>query len=1124
MLTARIICFAVYMVSVLVPITLLAQARYQEAGGALGVATDGFALESGSIQRSRISLTVVDQTVEATVLEVARQAGLQVTYDSKMKVLARRISVSIEDLTVAEALNVVLKGTGVTARFSPHGKMIVLGAPLTTGQSEVKKNSEPKKEHGRVEGRVIDSTTKKGIGGVTVTIQGMNTSVVTKESGAFLIKNVPAGDWVVTAKAFGYKAVSRSVRVDDSSSFKVNFVLVAVANNLSEVVTTVTGEQKKLEIGNSIASINVDSVMKVAPVMSLTDLLENRVPGLVVQRSSGQPGDPSRIRLRGSSSVYNSNDPILVVDGVRVDGQEMKFGAAAQNSYLASSAFDQIDPNSIETVDVFKGPSAAAMYGSDAANGVIVITTKRGRPGPARWSGIATQGWSGIPGKYPERLHRFGRAFGLLTTDCHVTELACELDSLVSYQALNDPYYTIVGTGRVTSQSITASGGSEMFQYSATGSAGQNRGFVKMSNYLIDRYRSLYTSSIPSWMKYPDRYDTWNGQMKVAAQFNPEIRLEVTSSIRSSEQRKTALGSSAIARWSTKFRGDTSYSIDRSFEKMTREQMRYSNSARLTWNIAPWLPVDVVGGIDIGTIRDEAFLPRGVMAVAARGDSVGRYAFSRAATQIASVQANTRIPTWQERLVTSVGLNIVNDSRSGFKARLDELPVGVSKPSFGFINSSQEDVSQSMTGWFIEPQLKMASRFFVMPGFRLDNNGLSGSRSGLLGLPKMNLSWLISDEGFFPRTDLIDMLRLRIAFGTAGVQPGPRDRLRLFAVNSDDAGTNAAYRDGSSMTAIGNTMLQPERSTEFEGGFDIELWSGRLGLEITEYRKVRHDAIVDVMLAPSLSFHSGALNTYKANVGIIRNTGREVSMNVSVFESSSYGWSSRFTLMQNANRVLEVNTGEKDLALSQSDAAGRSSIRVIAGYPLWGMWARPLIGFHDVDGNNIITADEIVLADSSVYLGQPEPKGAMNMSNDWTFFSGRLGFHASMSYQYGMSQTASTGLGNPYISPAQSPDATLRQQAVAVSSELTAYSYTQEVNTFRLEIISVNLNLNPGIAQFFRVRTASVAFQGSNIWMRSNYFGKDPNVNAASNLPLGTVDNGTLSQPRVWTLRVTVGN
>lgn len=1116
---------------------LYAQAGYTVSSGEEGPAAPGHQEKSDNL----ITLSVQDSSLRWVLNAIARQAKLSLVFNEKSAPLDRPVTAKFANVAVRDAFTRVLTGTSLVATFASDGETVIIRANTAAKGSQ--------QQAGAVMGRVIDSVGRKGVPGATVTIVELKKSAVTGERGEYFIPSIPDGSYKVSVKLLGYRTETQSVKVN-GDTVRADFLMATTATALTEVVTTVTGEQRKLEIGNAIASINVDSVMQVAPVTSLTDLLATRVPGLVVQRSSGQPGDPSRLRLRGPGSVYGSNDMIVVVDGIRIDGQSSPFSATARGlgssdmagsgQYLASSAFDQIDPNSIETLTVFKGPSAAAMYGSDAASGVLVITTKRGRPGPSKWSVSLNGGISYIPGKYPEGYFRFGRMMGMVPARCSVpqhneTLSICDLDSIVAFQALNDPYYSVLGHGSSFGQTVTISGGSGALSYSVTGSVTEENGLLKMSPYLTERYLNMYGRSLPSWMANPDAYPTWSGTGNISSQINSDLRIKFITRIYNSDHKKTALGNNAIAVWSTKFRGDSvgqsqndweaSLDEDRFYERVNRQSIRYTNSIELSWQLSSYLPINATAGIDELSSTDETYLPRGVCQGIFVCDSTGHYSVGRILSQTRSLNVSSQMAVLHGKITTFWGMNLLSKKNESISAEMRGLPLGVTVPTGGFTSTSLGANSQTMLGWYIEPRLNFRSRFFVMPGFRLDNNGFQGDRAGIFNLPKMNLSWVASEEEFFPWKNTVELMRVRFAFGTAGISPKSTDRLRVF--NADTVTTiHPMYRHNSVISTYGNTQLRPERSTEFEGGVDLELWAGRFWVELTTYRKTQHDAIVGVPTAPSIALSSNAATTYKANIGVVRNTGAEAFIRLALLESSAYGWQSGLRFSQNANRVVRLNAGDLSVGIDEVSGRGGSVRRVIPGYPLWGLWARPIVGVYDLDNNNIITKDEVVLADSFAYLGQPEPKGSMTFSNDWMLFNGRLGIHTGMSYQYGLTQTAEVmrDFSSPLNMAANDPSSTPMQQAIAVVADESAYGITQTVNTFRFETLSINLNLGERVAKRFYARAMSVALQGSNLGMKSNYLGKDPNVNSAAMGDGSTVDVGLLSQPRRWTLRLTLGN
>ncbi|HXC24569.1 MAG TPA: TonB-dependent receptor plug domain-containing protein, partial [Gemmatimonadaceae bacterium] len=385
-------------------------------------------LKHGS--RTLVTLIVQDSTVKYVVNELARQAQLKPLFYSSVA-LAQRITVHVSNMDVMDALGSVLHGTGLEAKLLSDGETVAIHPQLGSAAAD-----RARLAGGIMSGRVTDSASGAGLGGASVKVEGTKLSTVTSDSGHFTLKDVPIGDQVLSVKLFGYRPAERTVTVVDSERTTVHIVMVPVPTVLSGVVTTAVGEQARYQVGNDITVLNADSIQKVAPVTTLTQMLETRVPGLVVQHTNGIPGAPSRLRLRGLSSVNMSSDPILIVDGIRIytdQSGSLQPNAVSNNGGLAGgrttgggssvggtpgpanpgvfagpSALDQIDPASIETIEVLKGPSATAIYGSDAANGVIVVTTKHGRPGPTHWTLTLDQGRTTLPGEWPMHYFTFG--------------------------------------------------------------------------------------------------------------------------------------------------------------------------------------------------------------------------------------------------------------------------------------------------------------------------------------------------------------------------------------------------------------------------------------------------------------------------------------------------------------------------------------------------------------------------------------------------------------------------------------------------------------------------------------------------------------------------------------------
>jgi TonB-dependent SusC/RagA subfamily outer membrane receptor len=962
------------------------------------------------------------------------------------------------------------------------------------------------------------------------------------------------------------------------------------------VVTTATGVQRKIEVGNDITTLSVDSIRQVAPITSVTDLLETRVPGLTVVHSSGTPGDPSRLRLRGAGSIQMNNDPIVIVDGMRVyasqsDSRNQNLapskagnasgGGLGGNPYNAPSPLDQIDPNNIATIEVLKGPSATAIYGSDAASGVIVITTKRGEAGPTRWSADVSQGVNWLPGEWPTNYYRFGHTLAGASTLCAWNDLTCAIDSTVAFQALNDPRYSVFAHGSDQQVTLTVSGGLPTLIYNLTASGGNTLGNLKLPGSEIQRYDSLY-GLIPHTLVRPDRYTTWSGAGTLTASPMPTMHATLQSSLFNSTQHRSALDG-ALTQLSGRYLSPTTLAgplLHGEYERATADQLTANNSVALQWQPRSWLPLQGSAGINTMQRNDVSYVPYGIYddefdanqnwncTFIFCGDTTGSYGLGRGTSRVMTVTVGTAIPTFAQKVTVAVGGNFYSTNTADFAVYTDQLAPGVSEPttfltpcvegSSALCNSPtrQSTFHQSTYGWYVEPRLNVLSRFFMSPGFRLDGgSGAATSSSkvgGLSAFPKMDFSYIAIDrQSERPLWGFLSLLRPRLAFGYAGTQPAPSDKLRLYNIGSysnspagqsgltsqDQTGCGPLVTlDGKTpipavcINALGNTQLRPERSSELEGGFDATLWQGRLSITYSQYNKTRQDAIIAIPVAQSVYSAGGSPFSIQKNIGVIRNTGTEVQLNATPLESRSIGWTLGANFSKNNNKVVRLNAGQLPIIMNGNGSLTPIQTRVEAGYALFGMFTRPIVGYADANDNGILDPDEIRYGDSVVYVGRPDPNYQVALTSDLTLFGGRLGVHAGFAYENGMTQTNSAACTSNAIR-LLAPNPSFATQAAVVaagceSSPQSAIGIVQTVNTFRFQTLSVNYYVPQRVSTWARIPRMSVALQGSNLGLHTNYRGKDPDVNAFATVSAGdeTVDTGQLPEPRTWWLRITLGN
>ena len=1140
--------------------------------------------------RRRVTLVANDSTVKFIVNELARQAGLQATFVESPSLL-KRISVHIVNLDVAEAFTDALRGTGLVAKLAADGETVVVrgkSGALTNGQGMV--------ASGIIAGKVVDSASGQGVGGASVKVAGSTIAAVTSDSGRFILRDVPAGERVLMVRLFGYKPVERTVMVVDSERTAVTVAIVPVPTVLSGVVTTAVGQQQRYQVGNDITLLNADSIQKVAPVSTLTDMLETRVPGLIVQRTNGIPGAPSRLRLRGIGSVNMSSDPILIVDGIRVYADQS--GSVAPNSpgsnggnggglqtgggggvsyglgnFVGPSALDQIDPNSIEKIEVLKGPSATAIYGSDAANGVIIITTKHGRVGPTYWSFVVDEGRTTLPSHWPINDYLFGHQpqwqNHSLDKLCGVFD-GCIQDSLVAFQALNDPRYSPLtgASGHNQDASLTVSGGSGTMTYSLTGTATTQNSYLHLPPIEVERFQAFHGFAAPAWMRNPDQYTTYGGSSSLSILLGKRGgTLALTSSLFRSQQQQSSLQSD-LATLSTTIIDTSVFGSAPLFNNYyTRALLRstsFMNAVTLN-GLAPWswLPLTATAGLNVQDQNNSALLPRdiiicnnqlsqekvcGISGSVSVNDTLGSFSLTQGTNTNGSLTVGTTIPS-SRWINTAMGINVYTVTQTSFSASTVGLPLGVTTPTeFRYSNGegpSYGSANQATYGWYVQPTLALSSRFFASPGFRLDGGSNSGTHSGVNNsalsiFPKLDFSWVaVERPPSNPLFGMLTLLRPRLAVGMAGIQPSPGEQFQLLQpaqvvpVTPGGAGTPL---DALQLYTYGNPQLRPERDREVEGGADMQFWNQRLALSLTGSQKMSYDAILSIPVAPSVQV-AGVTNSpvsITENVGTIRNTSLEATISARLVDSRLLDWSVNANVTKQSNLLVKLAPGLQSIGLAKSvpQFQYNESVtnRLVPGYPVFGLWTNPIIGFADVNHDGKIEPNEVVVGDTAVFIGAQQPNYEFTMGTTLNFFNDRLSVATSFDYRNGLTQVMPQSatlllLNNPKLTLAQQAALSAALVGATESTPSSAIGLAQTVNTFRWNTIAITYLVPPTFAQkILRVPTLSVALQGSNLGLHTNYRGADPNVNAETSGNLTEDTGGLLPSPRVWNLRVTIGH
>ena len=434
----------------------------------------------------------------------------------------------------------------------------------------------------------------------------------------------------------------------------------------------------------------------------------------------------------------------------------------------------------------------------------------------------------------------------------------------------------------------------------------------------------------------------------------------------------------------------------------------------------------------------------------------------------------------------------------------DLVPGTTSLNGAGLVTGAWESGSEVKSfGWYVEPSFTH-QLFTLTTGLRVDGSSGFGTHV-VLPAPKFGVSWLISDEPYFPFKRAFDVLRLRAAYGRAGVWPGPTQQLRLY--QSSEPWLGGGFTNATTVSTLGNTQVRPERSTEWEGGFDTDLLADHLSVGLTVYRKDRQDALMDVPVAPSV--YGSAVSVTK-NIGEIRNTGLELNLTTQLVRSNTVTWTETLNLTQNHNMVVALGRGVDPFYIG--------FLRVAAGYPLFGFWQQPILGYYDANHDGIIEASEVRVGDTAVFLGSSEPKYQANLFTTVSLFGGAVTATTGLAYQHAFTQL--NGGFSGFMLPAYSdPSTPLSAQASVVAR--TAYGLFETVSVLRLNSLSMAYHLPQGLARGMGAQAISLQLQGTNLALWTNYRGKDPNVNAFAT-GNSIADTGVLPTPRTWLVSVHV--
>lgn len=1072
------------------------------------------------VLRQRLTLDLEGVTVREALTAISDRARLVLWYTDDVIAADRRVNLRADEITVAAALTDVLVDAGVDVVFNRDGSAVIVKRLASVVLVQV----------GTVVGRVTDSTSREGVAGVTIAVEGTRLSTTTAADGRYTISGVAAGNRSVTARRLGFVRQSRAVTVTDDESVILDFSLAQAPTTLTEVVTTATGDQLRVELGHVVGRINADSVVKAAPVSSLSELLNGRVAGLQVNTHQGTVGGDVSLQIRGRNSIQLSNEPIVIVDGIRYTSRhtaKILFGGV--NATEPTSPLNDLNPNEIELIEVVKGPSAATLYGTDAANGVIVITTKRGRPGLARWNTYFKSAQTEIPNiHYPESYwgwHTFAGAPAL--SDCPLVHMArgiCTQDSVsVIENPLNDPARTIFQRKPRWEYGANVSGGSEHLRYFLAGDIEQATGPLRIPPAMVDSISQ--ERRLPREQIEPNGFSKFNIRSNLSFQIGRAAEVQVNAGYNHRETRTPGLGlNNPYANILTMPTPESPFGYSGApselFSRTSLERVsRLYASANGHWSPNSWLVTRMSGGMDIASIGTASLIRRGEapLALGSEGelgtvqDDRGR----RLATT-GEVAAVATFSSGRLRSRTSIGTQLVRTVDDIVGTYGMDLPPGTSTIGAAASVQSRQTYREQVTlGSYVEQTIGLNERLFLTGALRRDGASTFGRNYAAAIYPKASVSWLISQEPLFPRLPILNDLRLRYAFGASGQQPRPEWARPGYAVQQAfyDGGVVNVY----TVNALGNPNLRPEQVREHEFGFDGNALAQRLEVGLTWYRRKTMDQIVSVEMQPGLG-------TMQTNIGLTTGRGFEAQISARPVESQGLSWHVAF--QHSFHRTMLEELGD---ATALRDVFGGWA----EGFPLGARFRRRLIGYDDANGDGLINPfTELQIDTALVYAGESSPPRSQTLTNTFGLLNGRLRLSALLERRSGFTQHNALLRGRCQRNRCRElvdPSTPLEEQAAAAAVTFANYSFVEPGDFIRLRELGVAVDLPATMINALRLRSATVSLQGRNLALWTSYGGIDPE---SASLPSSQEAYGAstarneesgIPQAKTWIFRFDVG-
>ena len=1006
---------------------------------------------------------------------------------------------------------------------------------------------------------VIDVNTKKG------TIADLN--------GVFSITVAPNAQLRVSFVGYQQQIIAVKGRK------QITVVLQESSKILNDLVVVGYGRMKRTDVTGSVVSVNSKSIERSVPT-SIDQVLQGRAAGVQIQANSGTPGANTSIHIRGINSLNATNQPIFVIDGVVIEAG----GVDTSDPLSSNNPLATINPSDIVSMDVLKDASATAIYGSRASNGVIMITTKRGKAGEATVTYDGYVGWQ----EQAKKLDMMNLQQYATHHNARANEgIVAASDAFVNVNSLGegtDWQEALFRRALMTSHNISITGGTQASTYSINGGYLNQDGIAVGSGYKRLTLRGNTDAQVKKWLKASLDFSLTDSKQEVGADNN--LIMNALQS-QPSVAVKSADGSY-----------DGPDDVWMPVNAIALANMREDNNKKMNFRTTGSLEATIIKGLTLKTELSADY-------------NLNKYYYYEPDYQFGVLSNKTRTGKWTKtdtkywswrniltyentiNQVHSVNFMIGQEmSHSHWESQASTatgfLSNAVHDISAGDVSSSTgtgSQVNNSLFSYFGRAFYSYNDRYLLTTTLRRDGSSrfADGHRWGWF--PSVALAWKISNERFMKSTEgIIDNLKLRFGYGSTGNQNlADWAYMALLSSKSTPWGTGVLTANNA------NPDLKWESTDSYNLGLDLNMFHNRIEFIFDWYYKKTRNLLLQIPLPAYLgSSGNGAASNPWANVGSMRNSGVEMTLNTVNIDKSGFQWRSNLVFSLNRNKIISLDTESSTIDKTFQVGSDVSTVtRTTVGHPVGQFWGYKVIGRFDKaedfyykdasgkvkpvaipEGSSIskdktwigdyifedVNKDGVINNEDETFIGNPLPKFTYGIGNTFTykgfdltiFLSGSYGndvinynrrfledVRANNNLLTSAANYAKLGVidntlpaddyRNLYVTNAGSTILPRLSASSTNANNRMSDLYVEDGSYIRLQNISLAYTLPKSIVRKIKLENVKVYMNLQNVYTWTKYDGFDPEVGAMYGDALMTgLDYGRYPSPRIYTFGLNI--